>query len=734
MSDGFDPMQRASLIDLLRLTARGESTAETLRRRLQEESFDPWLAFKALQGKGANKGWLSAIDLFGWLATQPHNVPNLAVDDLAAAMAPFAAAGDELRYQDFLRMVLPRDDRSEAAPPPRSGLLHDIPPEAVHRFCELLSSEIDVARHLRHHRKRLLELGVGKAMVFQFLGADDGPGGGMVAPSSIRRVLVDRHRALDGDQCEALLRRVNPSGACMAPADELVKLLTYIPGGVRSPGQQAVVDDRSSYALPNGRYDFASFTAATSPAAPPPLRDSGAGCASPLSARGDLSWRSPQRRPSGDRSWRATPSTWRAPELTDWVGRSPCHTPRQEHWRCREGGDYKPYQSPAGRSTQASTADYMSPLSSRQLGSPQRTWREPRTLEHPLRPSSPPRRAVSPVRATSVPLGGPRAPSAAIGRKLETMSPLGARQATPVRSARAVQTPRESRQQNIRAVLQAVARQAELDSHLEDTKGLVFPSVSVESIFNVLDRFRKGYVADMDLWQFCQDFGAALSFGSFCSLVSEVQLRGQSRASTPNHLSLRDVGRLVFPLHSREYRELQEASSDAEALSALYLLRHSESCPGCSVRVQRDADAVGCPSVTCPRCGTSFRCFIVVSDYAVPTDASMPLPASSQYHVHKLLEAAARAAEEIGRDRRQLAALPNFDLVSTLADVFTHISDGRLSFTTGDLRRVFFAQDIRISEQELGYLLHRYAPNGREVTLPDFLRQLKRASPLKISA
>lgn len=277
------------------------------------------------------------------------------------------------------------------------------------------------------------------------------------------------------------------------------------------------------------------------------------------------------------------------------------------------------------------------------------------------------------------------------------------------------------------SVLQTIVKQAELDVQLEEAKEMVPPNICLESIFNLLDRFRKGYITDMDMWQFCQDFGAATPYGSFRALAQDILLRihQQKKANALNHLSMRDLGTLIFPLHSQEYKEMCEANSDAEAMSILYLLRNSEACPGCGVRVQRDADAAGCPSVTCPRCGTAFRCFVVVSDYTSPPDASAPLAASAQYHVYKFIDAAAHMAKDLDAGRMHCANTPNYDAVSALSDVFAHIATGKLSFTMSDLRRALFAQDVFVSEQQLSLALRRYAPSGREVSFLDFARQLK---------
>lgn len=290
----------------------------------------------------------------------------------------------------------------------------------------------------------------------------------------------------------------------------------------------------------------------------------------------------------------------------------------------------------------------------------------------------------------------------------------------------------EGRQRAAEAVLKAVAKQGELDAQVEAVKTNVPAGISLEAIFCMLDRLRKGYVTDTDLWQFTQDFGASTSFGAICALVREVQWRSAasggavasaSALAGSGRMTLRELGTMRFSASSREYQEVLVAPNDAEALSALYLLANSELCPGCGIHVQRDADARGCPSVTCAVCGTAFRCRVAVSDHAPPEGG--PVPAAAQYHLYKLVDAAAHAAEESERGRRQLALLPHYDVASTLRDVFVEVSDGRLAFQHGDLRRALASRELHLTEAEFGALWLRYSADGREVTFPDFAHNLK---------
>lgn len=287
----------------------------------------------------------------------------------------------------------------------------------------------------------------------------------------------------------------------------------------------------------------------------------------------------------------------------------------------------------------------------------------------------------------------------------------------------------DRRSQVVQSVMGAMMSQATLDSEAEDAKGLLAASTTLESIFATLDRFHKGYITDTDLCQYSQDFGGLGGFGLFSTLIHEVLLRRPRDASLfPGRLNLRELAMLVLPVATQEQEAALAASSDAELRSILYVLRHSEPCPRCSIRVQRDADSAGCPSVTCPVCGAVFRCFVVVGDiYNGVFAESAPLPVATQYQLFRLLDTAARLADELEQGRKRLQLILNGEGgLGMLSTAFAYIADGRQSFLMGDLRRALFSQDILVSEHQLGLLWRRYAPHGGiEVNFSEFLRQLK---------
>jgi hypothetical protein len=272
-------------------------------------------------------------------------------------------------------------------------------------------------------------------------------------------------------------------------------------------------------------------------------------------------------------------------------------------------------------------------------------------------------------------------------------------------------------------VLQAVVQQAELDAKVEDAKSFISFDAPLSEIFDSLDRFHKGYISDTDMWSFSQQHGGQTSFGSLYALVNEVQLRRpRDLASVSGRLHFREFASLVLPVGSQEHEAISGAATDDEARSVDYLIRNSDPCPGCGVRVQRDADCAGCPTVTCSYCGTSFQCFTVSSDYY---QRGLPLSVAVLYQLQRLLGIAATAAYELEGSRKKLALLPGGDAVCMMSAVFTHFSEGRLSISIEDLHRQFTRNQIDISMQELALLRHRFAKkSSSDVTFAEFVRQL----------
>jgi hypothetical protein len=173
------------------------------------------------------------------LQSQPHNLSAASIEDVSALLAPYEGHLDEMRYEGFLNLVLPKDPShlwlkdtilaraSRSSWPSRVNEDH-MSPDVAYRLCQLFESEMDVSRHLKFHRKNIMELGVMLQSICKFLDREQGVCagmGGLLSPNSLRRILVDDLQVMTSSQCDALLQRINPSRSCLAPFHELAKVL-----------------------------------------------------------------------------------------------------------------------------------------------------------------------------------------------------------------------------------------------------------------------------------------------------------------------------------------------------------------------------------------------------------------------------------------------------------------------------------------------------------------------------
>lgn len=296
-------------------------------------------------------------------------------------------------------------------------------------------------------------------------------------------------------------------------------------------------------------------------------------------------------------------------------------------------------------------------------------------------------------------------------------------------------------QRAVQQTLIVMARQAKLDSMVEDAKTLLPPTCTVEEIFNELDMMRNGYITLRDIRRFMAGFGFTAKYASFTGLVNDLHMRrkvfhqhavrgakplewsGLSALLPPESLDLRDTTMLTLPFTGEGCKAVMACNTDAEAASVLYLLRKSVACPTCGTRAQRDADAAGCPMVTCPVCRTQFHCHTVEGDRP---EVSYPLTSSAKHSLYRLLGTTLEAAEELDLDRRELATVLSQEICG-LHDVFGAISPGTDSFTQSDLRRCFAVQGLPLPPAEQWDLLwHRYcSPNAIGVNYLDFKNQLQ---------
>lgn len=290
--------------------------------------------------------------------------------------------------------------------------------------------------------------------------------------------------------------------------------------------------------------------------------------------------------------------------------------------------------------------------------------------------------------------------------------------------------------------MQVLARQGRFGAQMEDANQVLPPDCTPESIFTTLDRHRKGYISEADLVLFAQEFETsprlpAVSYGGLRSLAQEAQLRRcVDPKSAPGHIQFRDLATILLPAGSEDYASVTGSPNDNEARSVLYMLRTSEPCPQCGMRVQRDAEAAGCPNVTCPVCMTLFRCQCVVGDRhkarGAGTADDAPLSRTGKIQLIRFLSLTSRVAEDIELDRRGLAVRPADCDMAGLRDAFHVITNGRTSMVAADLHVAFTILGVHLTEREFSILWSRYAaprpPDGRHsefVGFIDFARQLR---------
>jgi len=240
----------------------------------------------------------------------------------------------------------------------------------------------------------------------------------------------------------------------------------------------------------------------------------------------------------------------------------------------------------------------------------------------------------------------------------------------------------KQRSSEIRSVLQLLQKQAVQDVRVEFAKGSMSTGIILEGMFDELDKTRKGYVTDSDLWSFLQEVGATTSLRSVTALVSEMQLRlAPDRILAPGRMSMRELCILTFPADSAEFELARASYSDDDFLVKLQLCQQGR-------------------------------------DHAVPQQV--------RYQFQHLLDVAGNSAEQLDSDRLQFNMFP-CETLTLLNETFNFIANGHSSFSMMDLRRAFLNQGVAASAQEVEMLWRRYQPLPFQigVRFSDFLRQFR---------
>jgi len=332
--------------------------------------------------------------------------------------------------------------------------------------------------------------------------------------------------------------------------------------------------------------------------------------------------------------------------------------------------------------------------------SPSRSTRAPSVESSPRSPRSPslldlnsPRR---PARSTSRDISAreghtssatvsPRSP--ALGRdsssSLMSVTESARFLSQPVvRITASGEEPAKQRSSEIRSVLQLLQKQAVQDVRVEFAKGSMSTGIILEGMFDELDKTRKGFVTDSDLWSFLQEVGATTSLRSVTALVSEMQLRlAPDRILAPGRMSMRELCILTFPADSAEFELARASYSDVDFRVKFQLCQQGR-------------------------------------DHTVPKQV--------RYQFQHLLDVAANSAEQLESDRRQLNLFP-CEALTLLNETFNFIANGHSSFSMMDLRRAFLNQGVAASAQEVEMLWRRYQPLPFQigVRFSDFLRQFR---------
>ena len=158
-----------------------EEVAEVRRSRLAESwEFLPGEVFMALHCKSASSySCLTAAEIYAWLTQQSFCTSIFTVDDVAEAILPFADVHGELRYESYLRMVLPLQASDEWLRDAivRRGCFssyvsehssYKVPVEVMCRLTHLFVQEIDMTRQSCAYRRNLIEFGVGPQSISDY--------------------------------------------------------------------------------------------------------------------------------------------------------------------------------------------------------------------------------------------------------------------------------------------------------------------------------------------------------------------------------------------------------------------------------------------------------------------------------------------------------------------------------------------------------------------------------------
>jgi len=748
----LDTKEEISLVSLLRCAADGENSVELVREMLCElPTFEPYQVFKALQ-RDSVRCMILLDDLIDWVREQPYKSTLLTESDLAQAVEPFISGDKEpaLRYEGFLKLVLPRDSpmlRSLAMT--RHGDSLDfgarITREVGERFIRLLEAEAQVHAELVARKRRLIECSRVDPMQpdiiqrsFRWLQSESSvPGLSHISPLGLRRMLHDLIGAASLDQVGSLFRRINVSSSGMLSfyewenflttkgVDEFLsqRFLTQFTTDCPGCGVSVQRDGGAcpTVTCPFCRHSFNCYTNSDLTLSKETEEGAAFDTFDTLSRRTAPTFRAslPGRI---CRAYGTTPTTY------------PSYAQRSvlsEGARPRTSGSFghggsRPKSSE--RLSEGNTRSFRSAGVSRGVSphgrSSLRSYSSPRKFQKDVSKSAGVsdsgsrqfHKDVSPSRKSYHSIS-----TAASPRDMDlSFSPNGKQRFSTTSN------------QSLNLVLDTMAKLTDLDLLMDNEKQLLQRmDVHPETVFELLDRYQKGYVADTDVWQTLHEDGSPgpVSFSGVCSLFREIKPKhyGTGEEKGFGRLSMAEICHLVSARDSEVVKMVDLRASDADALSILYSIRHTVACPGCGMRAQRTAD--GCPSVTCPVCFTAFRCTIIedrdCSSFGNYHTDELVINRSTRMAIQKCLKKLIDYSEEAERVKKNLAASSWESLSTVIMDSFLELSRQRGYFDLTDVKQHMSLNNMWRSEKEFHILWNKFAGQKHRMEYPDLADQLR---------
>ncbi|CAD7944088.1 unnamed protein product [Amoebophrya sp. A120] len=708
----LDAREEVIISGLLKVAADGEAECDFIRARMCEDpEFEPYTAFKALQLKPMTSGVLTAKDITVWLTRQYYKTSLLRERDLQNLIDHYSMGEGVLRYEGFLKLVLPREDkrvRSLVMCRRSSSMLErEMGRDGGYHFIRLLEQECALYEELTLRRKRLLEYEwredrehIAQRAFTWLQSMSSAPGVTHVSVLAVCRLLCDVKELLSINQVEQLFHRVNLSGTDMLSFAEFDKFLQskeanaylnelYVRNfSTMCPGCGAMVQ-REGGACNNVTCYYCRTTFKC---------NTNAQDADLLSPRA-IKTISVQQNPYANdvsggfcaRSGAGSPRN-----VASLSPRTPRKTNNMSMMSTNVGNDTSFMSNTSSLTSPRAAATNVAGGYSTVLENENNNMfttsyigeDKPKSMSTYMSPPEP----QSVIYAQT-----PKATDSFQTGELMT---------------------KRRQKINLKKVVECMCKMMDVDHLIESEKEQLWQAgVNLEAAFKFLDRYQKGYIADTDVWQVMHGSDLPCTFSGVCQLFRDLK-KGDAAKLKQGQLSLAELTHVLFPKQSEEAAHVEQQMKDAEALNVLYVVRSTISCPGCGTRVQRTME--GCSSVTCSVCRTPFRCNLIGDD----RDTEFRLTLTQKHKIKQYLKFAIDAAEDTERFRKML--MMDVDALSTaLLDAFLLMSDDKGYISFLDFQKAILEQrNVRTKEIEL--LWQRFAGSqSRRLGFVDFAAQMR---------